>query len=206
MWKADGSTRPLAASAQRRPVEQRRSAGRARGGGQFAGIARQASARGQGLVGMAGSGFTGGVRSGGTLAMKIKRIEHVAIAVRNLDQVRDTFAKLGIGCDHEETLGEHKVRLAMLPIGESAIELLEPQSDTGATAEWLREKGESLWHICLEVDDIEAALAELKGKGVKLRDEVPRNGHGGHRIAFLDPASTAGILVELVEMVGAPHA
>lgn len=206
MWKADGSTWPLAAPAQRWPVEQRRSAGRARGGGQFAGIARQASARGQGLVGMAGSGFTGGVRSGGTLAMKIKRIEHVAIAVRNLDQVRDTFAKLGIGCDHEETLGEHKVRLAMLPIGESAIELLEPQSDTGATAEWLREKGESLWHICLEVDDIEAALAELKGKGVKLRDEVPRNGHGGHRIAFLDPASTAGILVELVEMVGAPHA
>lgn len=206
MWKADGSTWPLAASAQRWPVEQRRSAGRARGGGQFAGIARQASARGQGLVGMAGSGFTGGVRSGGTVAMKIKRIEHVAIAVRNLDQVRDTFAKLGIGCDHEETLGEHKVRLAMLPIGESAIELLEPQSDSGATAEWLREKGESLWHICLEVDDIEAALAELKGKGVKLRDEVPRHGHGGHRIAFLDPASTAGILVELVEMVGAPHA
>lgn len=214
MWKADGSARPRAVPAQGRPVEQRRSAAPPCGGGHFAGIARPGrlpaapgrAARGQGLVGMAGSGFTGGVRSGGTVAMKIKRIEHVAIAVRNLDQVRDTFAKLGIGCDHEETLGEHKVRLAMLPIGESAIELLEPQSDTGATAEWLREKGESLWHICLEVDDIEAALAELKGKGVKLRDEVPRNGHGGHRIAFLDPASTAGILVELVEMVGAPHA
>lgn len=135
--------------------------------------------------------------------MKIKRIEHVAIAVRNLDQVRDTFGKLGIACDYEETLGEHQVRLAMLPIGEFAIELLEPQGATGATADWLREKGDSLWHICLEVDDIEGAIAELKAKGVKLRDEVPRIGHGGHRIAFLDPASTVGIVIELVEMRGA---
>lgn len=137
--------------------------------------------------------------------MKIKRIEHVAIAVRDLDQVRDTFAKIGIPCDYEETLPEHAVRLAMLPIGESAIELLEPKSDTGATAEWLRTKGESLWHICLEVDDIEGAIAELKAKGVKLQDEVPRSGHGGNKIAFLDPASTAGILVELVEMTAGHH-
>ena len=66
--------------------------------------------------------------------MKIKRIEHVAIAVRNLDAVRDTLATLGISCDHEETLPEHRIRLAMLPIGESALELLEPQDETGATA------------------------------------------------------------------------
>jgi methylmalonyl-CoA/ethylmalonyl-CoA epimerase len=135
--------------------------------------------------------------------MRIKRIEHVAIAVKNLDAVRDTLARIGIACDYEETLPEHAVRLAMLPIGESAIELLEPQGETGATAQWLREKGDSLWHLCLEVDDIEAALAELRAKGVRLLDEVPRSGHGGHRIAFLDPASTAGILIELVEMVGA---
>ncbi|MBY0332976.1 MAG: methylmalonyl-CoA epimerase [Acetobacteraceae bacterium] len=138
-------------------------------------------------------------------AMKIKRIEHVAVAVRNLDAARDALAKLGIGCDYEETLGEHAVRLAMLPIGESAIELLEPQGETGGTADWIRDRGEGLFHICLEVDDIEAALDELRGKGVKLRDEVPRFGHGGHRIAFLDPASTAGILVELVEMVDGAH-
>jgi methylmalonyl-CoA/ethylmalonyl-CoA epimerase len=97
------------------------------------------------------------------------------------------------------------VRLAMLPIGESAIELLEPQSEKGATAEWLKAKGDSIWHICLEVDDIEGAIAELRAKGVKLQDEVPRSGHGGHKIAFIDPASTAGILVELVEMVGEGH-
>lgn len=139
----------------------------------------------------------------GNTGMKIKRIEHVAIAVRNLDAVRETLGRIGIGCDHEETLPAAGVRLAMLPIGESAIELLEPQRDTGRTAEWIRERGEGLYHLCLEVDDIEAALDELRAKGIKLRDETPRIGHGGHRIAFLDPSSTAGILIELVEMVGA---
>ena len=134
--------------------------------------------------------------------MKFKRIEHIAIAVRDLDAVRDTLGRLGIACDHEETLPGPGVRLAMLPIGESALELLEPLREDGRTADWIRERGEGLFHICLEVDDIEAALAELRGKGVKLRDEVPRIGHGGHRIAFLDPASTAGILIELVEMSG----
>ncbi len=134
--------------------------------------------------------------------MKFKRIEHVAIAVRNLDAVRDTLARIGIACDHEETLPAAGVRLAMLPIGESALELLEPQREDGRTAEWIRDRGEGLFHICLEVDDIDAALDDMRAKGVKLRDEVPRIGHGGHRIAFLDPDSTAGILIELVEMTG----
>lgn len=134
--------------------------------------------------------------------MKFKRIEHVAIAVRNLDAVRDTLARIGIACDHEETLPAAGVRLAMLPIGESALELLEPQREDGRTAEWIRDRGEGLFHICLEVDDIDAALDDMRAKGVKLRDEVPRMGHGGHRIAFLDPDSTAGILIELVEMTG----
>lgn len=135
--------------------------------------------------------------------MKFKRIEHVAIAVRDLDAVRDTLARIGIACDHEETLPAAGVRLAMLPIGASALELLEPQREDGRTAEWIRERGEGLFHICLEVDDIAASLAELRTKGVRLRDEVPRIGHGGHRIAFLDPSSTAGIVIELVEMSGA---
>jgi methylmalonyl-CoA epimerase len=141
----------------------------------------------------------------GDAAMRYKRIEHVAIAVRDLDAVRDTLAQIGIACDHEETLPGPGVRLAMLPIGESALELLEPQREDGRTAEWIRERGEGLFHICLEVDDIEASLAELRAKGVRLRDEVPRIGHGGHRIAFLDPASTAGIVIELVEVVPGGH-
>ncbi len=135
--------------------------------------------------------------------MKVKRIEHVAIAVRNLDAARTAFEALGIAHGYEETLQPNGVRLAMMPVGESAIELLEPLREDSGTAKRIAEAGEGLWHICLEVDDIDAALAELKAKGVKLRDEVPRNGHGGHRIAFLDPASTAGVLVELVEMAGA---
>jgi methylmalonyl-CoA epimerase len=139
--------------------------------------------------------------------MKYKRIEHIAIAVRDLDAVRDTLWRIGLACDHEETLPGPGVRLAMLPVGESALELLEPQNPDGRTAQWIRERGEGLYHICLEVEDIVAALDELRGKGVKLLDDVPRSGHGGHRIAFLDPASTAGILIELVEMTApaAPH-
>jgi methylmalonyl-CoA/ethylmalonyl-CoA epimerase len=135
--------------------------------------------------------------------VKIKRIEHVAIAVRDLDGVRDMFATLGIGCDYEETLAAHGVRLAMLPIGESALELLEPTRPGTRLDERMARRGEGIDHICLEVADIEGALEELRGKGVALLDQVPRTGHGGHRIAFLDPASTKGILVELVEMVGA---
>jgi len=131
--------------------------------------------------------------------VKIKRIEHVAIAVKDLDAARRTFETLGIACDHEERI--NGIRLAMLPIGESALELLEPEREGTATGEWIKQRGEGLYHICLEVEDIEAALAELRAKGVALRDEVPRTGHGGHRIAFLDPRSTAGVLVELVEMV-----
>ena len=135
--------------------------------------------------------------------MKIKRIEHVAIAVRDLDGVRDMFATLGIGCDYEETLAANGVRLAMLPIGELALELLEPTRPGTKLDERMARRGEGIDHICLEVADIEAALEELRGKGVALLDQVPRTGHGGHRIAFLDPASTKGILVELVEMAGA---
>ena len=137
--------------------------------------------------------------------MKIKRIEHVAIAVKNLDATRDIFAKLGITCSHEETLAGPGVRLAMLPIGESNLELLESHKPGNSTDNWIQEKGEGLYHICLEVDNIHAALDELREKGVGLLDQVPRSGHGGNQIAFLDPASTGNVLVELVEMTAGGH-
>lgn len=136
----------------------------------------------------------------GRIIVKYKRIEHIAIAVRNLDSVRDTLGRIGLLCAHEETLPGPGVRLAMLPVGESALELIESNNENSQTSRWIRERGEGLYHICLEVDDIEAALDELRGKGVKLIDQIPRSGHGGHRIAFLDPSGTAGILIELVEM------
>lgn len=131
--------------------------------------------------------------------MKVKRIEHIAIAAPSLAKsialFRDAF---GIEMEYQETIGS--VRLAMLPVGETYIELLEGEGEDNPVRQQIAEKGAGLWHICLEVDDIDAALAELKAKGVKLRDESPRPGHGGCRIAFLDPASTGDVLIELAEM------
>jgi methylmalonyl-CoA/ethylmalonyl-CoA epimerase len=131
--------------------------------------------------------------------MKIKRVEHIAIAVNalgpSIDLLRDTF---GIPLEYEEQIGQ--TRLAMLPVGETYIELLEGQGPESGVTQWIGEKGPGLFHICFEVEDIDGALAELKQKGVKLRDETPRPGHGGARIAFLDPSSTGNVLIELAEL------
>ena len=131
--------------------------------------------------------------------MKIKRVEHIAIAVdsltQSMDLLRDTF---GIKVEYEEQIGQ--TRLAMLPVGETYLELLEGQGPQSGVTTWIKEKGTGLFHICFEVEDIDGALAELKAKGVKLRDETPRIGHGGARIAFIDPASTGNVLIELAEL------
>jgi methylmalonyl-CoA epimerase len=131
--------------------------------------------------------------------MKIKRVEHIAIAVQSLPQsialMRDTF---GIPLEYEEQIGQ--TRLAMLPVGQTYIELLEGQGPDSGVTKWITDKGPGLFHICFEVDDIDAALAELKAKGIKLRDETPRAGHGGSRIAFLDPAATGNVLIELAQL------
>jgi methylmalonyl-CoA epimerase len=133
--------------------------------------------------------------------MKIKRIEHVAIAVKSLAKARAIFEdKLGLSLEYEEDLPQYHTKLAMLPVGESYIELLESDRPETETSKWISENGEGLFHICLEVEDIDAALAELKGKGVKLVDETPRLGHANSRIAFLDPKSTNNVVIELVEL------
>ncbi len=88
----------------------------------------------------------------------------------------------------------------MYPVGQTYIELLESYADDTETARWIAEHGEGLFHICLEVEDIEAALGELTQKGVKLIDEQPRVGHANSRIAFIDPKSTGNVLIELVEL------
>ena len=133
--------------------------------------------------------------------MKLKRVEHVAIAVNDMAEsmkmLQDT---LGIEMEYEEKIGE--TRLAMFPIGETYLELLssDASAQDSRVTEWIEENGQSLFHLCFEVDDIDAALLELKGKGVKLLDEEPRIGHGGSRIAFINPESTGNILIELAEM------
>ncbi len=106
--------------------------------------------------------------------------------------------KFGIPLEYEEQIGS--TRLAMLPVGETYLELLEGSGADNGVRKWIAEKGTGLFHICFEVDDIEAALTELKAKGVKLRDEVPRIGHGGAKIAFIDPSSTGNVLIELAEL------
>jgi methylmalonyl-CoA/ethylmalonyl-CoA epimerase len=138
--------------------------------------------------------------------MKIKRIEHIAIAVANVDAMAEMLRdKLGIAVEYAEDLPEHATRLAMLPVGESYIELLQGLAPSAKTAQWLAEKGQSLYHICFEVEDIDAALAELKAKGTPLLNETPVIGHGNCRIAFIDPQATGNILFELAEMpTGAP--
>lgn len=135
------------------------------------------------------------------MPMKFKRVEHVAIAVDNLAEVMKVFQdKLGLTLEYEENLPQYDTKIAMYPVGETYLELLEGTSQRSDVAKWVGEKGQGLYHICLEVEDIEGALAELKAKGVRLLDEKPRIGHGGARIAFLDLKSTANVLVELAEL------
>ena len=130
--------------------------------------------------------------------MKVKRIEHIAIAVKSMARMREVMEeKLGLSLEYEEHLPQYHTRLAMYPIGQTYLELLEADSPESETAEWI---ATGLFHICLEVDHIEDALAELKQKGVALIDEKPRTGHANSRIAFLDPKSTGNVLIELVEL------
>jgi methylmalonyl-CoA/ethylmalonyl-CoA epimerase len=131
--------------------------------------------------------------------MKIKRVEHIAIAVdsmkQSLDLMRDTF---GLELEYEEQIGQ--TRLAMLPVGQSYIELLEGQGPESGVSQWIAEKGTGLFHICFEVEDIEGAIAELKAKKVKLQSDTWRTGHAGSKIIFLDASATGNVLIELAEL------
>ena len=131
--------------------------------------------------------------------MKIKRIEHVAIAVKDMQGSMAMLERLfDLKLEYKERIGS--TELAMYPIGQTYVELLQAVGPESKINDWIKEKGESLFHLCFEVDDIDGALDELRGKGVKLLDEQPRTGHGGARIAFLDPQSTGNILIELAEI------
>ena len=131
--------------------------------------------------------------------MKIKRVEHIAVAVESMRQslamMQETF---GLELEYEEQIGQ--TRLAMLPVGESYIELLEGQGPESGVSKWIAEKGTGLFHICFEVDDIEAAIDELKAKKVKLQSETWRTGHAGSKIVFLDPSATGNMVIELAEL------
>jgi len=132
--------------------------------------------------------------------MNITRVDHVGIAVKNLDEMVKFYTEtLGLKANGTETVEEQKVTVAFMPVGDSELELLESTTDDGPIARFIEKNGEGVQHIALRVDDIDAALAELQEKGVRLIDETPRYGAGGARIAFLHPKSTHGVLVELCE-------
>jgi methylmalonyl-CoA/ethylmalonyl-CoA epimerase len=132
--------------------------------------------------------------------MKLRRIEHVGIVVRDVEASRRLWEEcLGIPMASVEDHPDFPVRLAMFPVGESVVELLSGTTDDSKYARMSAEGCGGLNHICFEVEDIDGALAELKLKGVALLDQQPRVGQGGSRIAFLDPAGTEGCLIELAE-------
>jgi methylmalonyl-CoA/ethylmalonyl-CoA epimerase len=131
--------------------------------------------------------------------MKILKIDHIGIAVKSLSESSKLYELLGIKSTGTEEVTDQKVKVAFFPVGDSEVELLESTAPDGPIARYIEKNGEGMQHLALRVDNLEAALAELKAKGVRLIDEKPRYGAGGTRIAFVHPKSTGGILLELSE-------
>ena len=128
------------------------------------------------------------------------KINHLGIATKGIDEALEFWADaLGLENIHTETVEDQKVRVAILPIGESRIELLEPISDDSPISKFLEKRGGGIHHIAVEVSDIEASLKQLKEKGMRLIDEQPRIGAEGCLVAFVHPSSANGVLLELVQ-------
>ncbi len=128
------------------------------------------------------------------------KIDHIGIATSGIQELV-TFYRDALGLDviHTEEVAEQKVRVAMLPIGESRIELLEATSEDSPISRFLEKRGPGIHHIAVQVDDIREALAKLQQQGVRLIDEEPKQGAGGCLVAFVHPSSTGGVLLELVQ-------
>lgn len=132
----------------------------------------------------------------------IKRIDHIGIAVHNIDQALRVYSDaLGLKLTQTDNEEGQKSIVAFLPAGESEIELVEPVGPDGPVARFLEKRGEGIHHICFEVDDIQAALDQLKAHEVQLIDEQPYIGTGGKKIAFIHPKGAHGVLIELYQKV-----
>ena len=131
--------------------------------------------------------------------IKIKKIDHVAVAVENIDAALAKYhAAFGLDAKEREIVASQKTEAALLPIGETSLELIEPKGNEGLK-KFLDKRGPGLHHVAIEVEGIEEALAFLKSLGVPLVDETPRIGARDHKVAFVHPKATGGVLVELVE-------
>ena len=126
------------------------------------------------------------------------QIDHLGIAVKSLAEVKKFYEKLGLEIMPEETVEAEKVCVAMVPVGESRIELLEPTSPDSPIAKFLEKRGPGLHHVALRVPDLAAAVERLRASGVRLLND-PRPGAGGHLYVFVHPASTGGVLLELIQ-------
>ncbi len=127
----------------------------------------------------------------------IKRIAHVGIATRSIAATREFYNYLGLEFDSVEVVEDQKVKVAILEVGDSAIELIEATQEDSLIKRFIDKRGAGLHHITLEVDNLETQLAFLRENGVKLIDEKPRQGAEGSLIAFVHPDSTGGVLIEL---------
>ena len=127
------------------------------------------------------------------------QIDHLGIAVKSLEAAKAIYEKLGLNISPEETVEQEQVRLVMVPVGESRLELLEATSETSAIARFIAKRGEGLHHVCLRVPDLPGAVARLKKDGVRLVSEEIKTGAGGHKYVFVHPSSTGGVLLELAE-------
>ena len=126
-------------------------------------------------------------------------IDHLGIAVKSLAAAKAIYEKLGLTASAEETVAQELVRVAMIPVGDSRLELLEATSENSTIAKFIAKRGEGLHHVCLKVPDLTAAVARLKQNGVRLVSEDIKVGAGGHQYVFVHPASTGGVLLELVQ-------
>ena len=130
---------------------------------------------------------------------KVKKIDHVAVCVPDIDAAAAKYKEvLGLEGREREVVASQKTEALLLPLGESSLELISPKGNE-TLVKFLERRGPGLHHIAVEVEGIETALAFLKGIGVPLLDETPRKGARGHKVAFLHPKATGGVLVELVE-------
>jgi methylmalonyl-CoA/ethylmalonyl-CoA epimerase len=128
------------------------------------------------------------------------KIDHIGIATNGINEASTFYREaLGLKVEEIEEVSSQKVRVAMLPVGESRIELLEPTSDDSPISKFLTKRGPGIHHVAVRVDDIRASLDDLRRRGARLIDEEPRTGAGGCLVAFIHPSSTGGVLLELVQ-------
>jgi methylmalonyl-CoA epimerase len=127
------------------------------------------------------------------------KIDHLGIAVKSLTEAKAIYEKLGLRASPEETVEHEQVKLVMVPVGESRLELLEATSENSAIARFIAKRGEGLHHVCLRVPDLPTAVARLKTEGVRLVSEEIKAGAGGHQYIFVHPSSAGGVLLELVQ-------